>query len=185
MLKIEMGVCSLGEVGRREGLNNTVRAMLEAVNSVLQTAPLVRGNVEQVSTSDSYAANPSRVQKVAQAPYVSPYIVVDIDHNKAILQIRDSETGDVVRSFPTDQSLELRARDEERQANVIAGANAQNVASEVSASTSGQANGLMAAAQRDANAGPAATARQMAAFASASQSSFASAGNGASVTMTA
>jgi len=83
--------------------------MLEAVNSVLQSAPVIRGNAEQVSTSASFAANPDRVQKVPQAPYISPYIHMDVDLG-AVLQLRDSETGDVVRQIPSEASIEARQR---------------------------------------------------------------------------
>jgi hypothetical protein len=83
--------------------------MLEAVNSVLQTAPVIRGNAEQVSTAASFAANPTSVQKIPQAPYISPYIHLDVDLG-AVLQIRDSDTGDVVRQIPSEASIEARQR---------------------------------------------------------------------------
>lgn len=80
--------------------------MIEAVNSVISNAVLARGSAEQQSVVRSFAANPERVQEVAQAPYVSPYISMNIDHNKAVLQIRDSDTGDVIRQFPTESQME-------------------------------------------------------------------------------
>ena len=83
--------------------------MLEAVNSVLQSAPVIRGNAEQVSTAASFAANPDRVQKIPQAPYISPYIHMDVDLG-AVLQLRDSETGDVVRQIPSEATIEARQR---------------------------------------------------------------------------
>lgn len=80
--------------------------MIEAVNSVLSNTSLTRGVASQQSTSRSLSANPERVQETAvQAPYVSPYISVDSQSNKAVLQIRDSDTGDVVRQFPTEGQL--------------------------------------------------------------------------------
>jgi len=79
--------------------------MIEAVNSVLSNASLTKGAAEQQSAVKSYASNPERVQEVAQAPYVSPYISVDSSSNRAVLQIRDSDTGDVVRQFPTEGQL--------------------------------------------------------------------------------
>jgi uncharacterized FlaG/YvyC family protein len=88
--------------------------MLEAVNSVLQTAPVIRASAEQVSTADSYAANPDRVQKIPQAPYISPYIHMDVDLDQAVLQIRDSETGDVVRQIPSEVSIQNRQRFQEQ-----------------------------------------------------------------------
>lgn len=91
--------------------------MLEAVNSVLQTAPLLRPQAEQVSVVDSYAANPERVQRVLpQAPYVSPYIYFDANYNKAIIQLRNGDTGDVEGQFPSEASLAARAAEIARRA---------------------------------------------------------------------
>lgn len=84
--------------------------MIEAVNSVLQTAQFVRAQSEQASAVDSFAANPERVQKAPQAPYISPYIHVDINYNKAVLQLRNGETGDVENQFPTKSQMEAQAR---------------------------------------------------------------------------
>jgi hypothetical protein len=85
--------------------------MIEAVNSVLSNAPYTKAIVEQQSVATSYAANPARVQQAAiQAPYISLYIKVDTNFDKAILQIRDSDTGDVVRQIPTESQLEAYRR---------------------------------------------------------------------------
>lgn len=85
--------------------------MIEAVNSVLSTAPYTKAVVEQQSVATSYAANPDRVQQAtSQAPYISLYIKVDTNFDKAILQIRDSDTGDVVRQIPTESQLEAYRR---------------------------------------------------------------------------
>ncbi|MAZ76791.1 MAG: hypothetical protein CMH31_05765 [Micavibrio sp.] len=79
--------------------------MIEAVNSVLSNASLSRGAAEQQSASRSYAANPEKIQESARVPYISNYISVDAKYQKAVLQIRDSDTGDVVRQFPTESQL--------------------------------------------------------------------------------
>lgn len=79
--------------------------MIEAVNSVLSNTSANRVATEQQSTLRSYATNPDRVQEVARAPYVSPHISIDKNYNKAILQIRDSDTGDVLRQYPTEGQL--------------------------------------------------------------------------------
>ena len=80
--------------------------MIEAVNSVLANASAARPVVAQQSTSNSLSANPDRVQQSAvKTPYVSPYISIDRQYNRAVLQIRDSDTGDVVRQFPTEGQL--------------------------------------------------------------------------------
>lgn len=79
--------------------------MIEAVNSVLSNTSATRVAAEQQSTIRSYSANPDKVQEVAKAPFVSPYISIDRNYNKAILQIRDSDTGDVIRQYPTEGQL--------------------------------------------------------------------------------
>jgi hypothetical protein len=90
--------------------------MIEAVNSVVANASVLRGQAEQASVARSFTANPERVQEVVQAPYVSPYISMDINHNKAVLQIRDGDTGDVLKQFPSDTALEFRSRQVASQA---------------------------------------------------------------------
>lgn len=86
--------------------------MIEAVNSVLQAAPFVRAHAEQTSVADSFAANPDRVQKAPQvlAPYISPYIHLDVNYDKAVIQLRNGETGDVEGQFPSEAALEQAAR---------------------------------------------------------------------------
>lgn len=85
---------------------------VEAVNSVLQAAPVIRGNAEQNSTADS-SGNPERVQKVAEAPYVSPYFTVDVQTNTFVTQIRDSSTGKVIEQIPSQRNIQARAQAEE------------------------------------------------------------------------
>ncbi|MGB4107103.1 MAG: hypothetical protein WBK55_04835 [Alphaproteobacteria bacterium] len=90
--------------------------MIEAVNAVVANASLLRGSAEQASAARSLAANPERVQEVIQAPYVSPFIYVDVNYDKAVLQIRDSDTGDVLKQFPSEQTMAIRSRIAQRQA---------------------------------------------------------------------
>lgn len=85
--------------------------MLEAVNSVLSNASYTKAVAEQTSVATSYAANPDRVQQVStQAPYTSLYIKVDVNFDKAVLQLRDVDTGDVVQQIPTETQLEAYRR---------------------------------------------------------------------------
>ncbi len=85
--------------------------MLEAVNSVLSNAPLTKAVVQQQSVATSFSANPARIQEASlQAPYISLYIKVDTNFDRAVLQIRDSDTGDVVRQIPTESQLEAYRR---------------------------------------------------------------------------
>lgn len=90
--------------------------MLEAVNSVLSSAPLVRAQTDQVSTADSYAANPERVQRTSpQAPYISPYIYLDVNYDKSVIQLRNGDTGDVEDQYPSEASLQEAARQSARR----------------------------------------------------------------------
>lgn len=85
--------------------------MIEAVNSVLSNAPILKSAAQQQSAANSFAANPDRIQQAsAQAPYISLYIKVDVNFDKAILQMRDQDTGDVVRQIPSETQLEAYRR---------------------------------------------------------------------------
>ena len=84
--------------------------MIEAVNSTVSNATLVRGVAEQQSVARSFAANPERIQEIPKAPFISPYIRVDTNFDKAVLLIRDSDTGDVIRQFPSESQLEAYRR---------------------------------------------------------------------------
>ena len=100
--------------------------MIEAVNSVLSNAQIARGSIEQTSQARSIAANPERVQEVAKAPYISPYIFMDLNYDRAVLQLRDSDTGDVLRQYPSESQLEAykraQATSEQQAATVAASA---------------------------------------------------------------
>ena len=85
--------------------------MLEAVNSVLSNASYTKVATEAQSVVNSYAANPERVQQATtQAPYLSLYIKVDVNFDKAVLQLRDIDTGDVLRQIPSETQLEAYRR---------------------------------------------------------------------------
>lgn len=83
--------------------------MIEAVNSVVSNAQFVRGSAEQQSSAGDAAAQIRESSaSVPKAPYISPYIAIDTDSNSAVIQVRDSDTGDVVRQFPSESSLRAR-----------------------------------------------------------------------------
>lgn len=159
--------------------------MLEAVNSVLQTAPLVRGNAEQVSSAASFAANPDRVQKIPQAPYISPYIHLDVDMG-AVLQMRDPETGDVVRQIPSEASIEARQRfqqqiDLQQQAQATRGSadSAAVIAGQAATPRPQQTSAEAPQAAPAPTRKPAPQARQIAAFQAAAVSGGAPSGGAA------
>ncbi|WP_235068098.1 flagellar protein FlaG [Micavibrio aeruginosavorus] len=142
--------------------------MIEAVNSVLSNAPLIRGSTEQQSTSRTQAANPDKVQVVAQAPYISPYVHVDVNHDRAVLQLRDPDTGDVVRQIPSEPMLDaMRRQDATLEARRVAQAEEsarENRVQQVSQPVQQQVQVQQPAPQTQA---PTPTQQQFAAFASA------------------
>ena len=86
--------------------------MIEAVNSVISNVQAARTAVaSQASTLDSFAADQSAIESVARAPvapYISPFVSVDVNFDTAVLQIRDSDTGDVLTQFPSEPTLQQR-----------------------------------------------------------------------------
>lgn len=80
---------------------------VEAVNSVIQAAPVLRASAEQTSTAAS-SGNPGQLQKVAEAPYISPYLTVDVVTQATVLQIRDSSTGKVLQQIPSQAGLDAK-----------------------------------------------------------------------------
>lgn len=90
--------------------------MIEAVNSAIQNATLLRASAEASGNADVFTANPARTQKIARAPSLSVY--VDINYDTAVLQYRNAETRDVIDQIPSETLLQSRARDEARRAQI-------------------------------------------------------------------
>lgn len=129
--------------------------MIEAVNSVLSNVSASRGVVDQQSTARSPAANPDKIQEVAKTPYISPYISIDRQSNRAVLQIRDSDTGDVVRQFPTEGQLKAyRTAQEFSERQKAITSNQVSQATGSSASSSSSAPSVPVAADVAAPAAP-------------------------------
>jgi hypothetical protein len=154
--------------------------MLEAVNSVIQSAPFVREQSERNSTAESYAANPERVQRTPPlAPYVSPYIYVDVNYDKAVIQLRNGDTGDVESQFPSEAALQQQARHAAAQ-QVAREAEFAAESAPKSSDQSAQTFVQQSAPEEPAPVaakGPAQTAQQQAAFAAAAQAGNSNAGN--------
>ena len=84
--------------------------MIEAVKSTLAATPLIQKSLEQASNARSFAVNPERTQEVAEIPYVSPSVRVDNNAKVAILEFRDSLSGDVLVQIPSEAQLEAYKR---------------------------------------------------------------------------
>lgn len=132
--------------------------MIEAVNTALQSAPVVRGSAERVSTVDSYAANPDQTQKAPQVPYMSPVVSQDSTYNAMVLQFRDAQTGEVVIQIPSRTVLASDQRDMSREAGQFLlpakqESNAPEQASSAYAATAHQVAAFHTAAQAGATSG--------------------------------
>ena len=167
--------------------------MIEAVNSSLSNASVLRAPAEQTSTQRSLTSNPARIQETAEtpidvpkAPYISPYVVVDLDHNKAVLQIRDSDTGDVLTQFPSESRLQaIRAQTiregqqtTRSEASEETSTAAQEVVSQSSAPAQSASTSDIITVQEVTSAPPANSSPQVAAAALAASQSTGASSNG-------
>lgn len=86
--------------------------MVDAVSAVVASTPILRQPAEESTSQNSAVVAEARdVGSIAaspQAPFISPFIKIDDSSNKAVILIRDSDTGDVVRQFPSESSLRAR-----------------------------------------------------------------------------
>ena len=92
--------------------------MIEAVTSAVSNAQVARSNLAQTDVQSAPAPQQVDAPSAPQAPFVSPYISVNTEVNEAVLQIRDSDTGDVVRQFPSESALRARQQVEAELARV-------------------------------------------------------------------
>jgi hypothetical protein len=79
--------------------------MIEAVNSTLAQASIAKAPLESGSSLASFASDENQVKEVAEAPYVSPTVKVDPNTKIAILEFRESSSGDVLLQVPSEQQI--------------------------------------------------------------------------------
>ncbi|MAE52249.1 MAG: hypothetical protein CMH27_10600 [Micavibrio sp.] len=119
--------------------------MIEAVNSAVANASLLRSNVDQSQqdrlNSLSTAAVEGEGVELQLAPYISPFIDIDTNFQKAVLQIRDSSTGEVQRQFPSETTLRARAAQAEIEAQSIRQAAATDRSGQPVTSARGEGSG--------------------------------------------
>lgn len=119
--------------------------MVDVVNSSLVNATVLRNGgdtsgAQQQSIIDDAVA--SGAPETPKAPYVSPYISINFDYDRAVLQIRDADTGDVQEQFPTNSRLaqDRRAQTQLERASTVenAGLNFSEQATQSQQSSGGQ-----------------------------------------------
>ena len=89
--------------------------MIEAVNALIANSSTLRVSTQQVDTEGTRNAQRIEASEASEpvlAPYVSPFIQVDNRFDTAVIQIRDSDTGDVLTQFPSEPSLRSRQAEE-------------------------------------------------------------------------
>ena len=77
--------------------------MLEAVNSVVSNAPLLKTATDSSRIDKGVSSAPDVKANTSSAPYISPYVYVS--GGNAVLQIRDNNTGDVTKQFPHQSQI--------------------------------------------------------------------------------
>ncbi|MBX2833420.1 MAG: hypothetical protein KTR28_00445 [Micavibrio sp.] len=85
--------------------------MIEAVSSVLINATLLRQSAQQVVSAAFAPAEEDTVSSGPVAPYVDR-ISMDTNFDTAVLELRDGDTGDVLKQYPSESTLEARQRAE-------------------------------------------------------------------------
>ena len=84
--------------------------MIEAVNSLISNASVLRSSVVQSTeaqvVNEQVLAN--EAPELQLAPFVSPFISTNNQFSEAVIQIRDSDTGDVLTQFPSEPALRSR-----------------------------------------------------------------------------
>ena len=91
--------------------------MIEAVNSVLASAPLVRQAAEAQTGASTNLSQIESVRTVTPPPYLSTFISMDVNFDTAVILLRDADTGDTVRQIPTEGALVARQRDQKIEQN--------------------------------------------------------------------
>jgi hypothetical protein len=85
--------------------------MLDAVTSSAMTAGFAKVETDKVSPVSRSVSDIAPVKNTAsQAPYYSPYVFVDSNYDKAILAIRDNNTGSVTQQYPSPNQIRAYQR---------------------------------------------------------------------------
>ena len=79
--------------------------MLEAVNSVVSNAPLVKASSPQVQQPAVKSVTRADYINVESTKFTSRFVSLDEASRRAVLQIRDSSTGESLQQFPTESQI--------------------------------------------------------------------------------
>lgn len=86
--------------------------MIEGINPAVASAPSALGVVAQnavAASVDSSAPIDTNIRPI-RPPFLSSFVALDTELNAAVLQIRDNETGDVLKTIPSDAQIQAYQR---------------------------------------------------------------------------
>lgn len=125
--------------------------MIEGIASTIANAQASKP-VTQVSSGESPAKVEASVSTAPKAPYISPYIALDTSANKAVIQVRDSDTGDVVRQFPSESAIKARQiADAERERAGASKSDQSNAAQTYESTQNTETQSVPASGAQDVN----------------------------------
>ena len=101
---------------------DNVGYMIEAVATTLANAAYARVETQKLAVQPASVRPLPVVKASVAAPYISPYVIVDETSSKAILAMRDSATGNIVRQYPAESQIRAYQRTEAIMAMITAGA---------------------------------------------------------------
>ena len=88
--------------------------MVDAVSTAISNAQIAAPAKTQAAAqivaqqiSSASSANTESVARAPVAPFISPYISLD-NSGIAVLQIRNSDTGEVEKQFPSEPTIQQR-----------------------------------------------------------------------------
>lgn len=87
--------------------------MLGTVGSTVQSNALAQPGSGRANVSAS--SGDEGVREPVQAPFISPYISFDNSSKTAVLAIRNPDTGEIIRTIPSEGKLEADQRQEQDQ----------------------------------------------------------------------
>lgn len=89
--------------------------MIEAVKSSIAASPALKAGLEQSSSSRNFVAESGKGAPVPAAPFVSPTVRVDVNTKIAILEFKESDTGEVVMQVPSERQISAYKEREVRE----------------------------------------------------------------------
>ncbi len=94
--------------------------MIDALAISVANAAYARVETQKLSAQPVPVRPLPVVKASVAAPYISPYLIVDESSSKAIMAMRDSATGNIVRQYPTESQIRAYQRTEAIMASILA-----------------------------------------------------------------